>query len=531
MQANVDIAYNLILGGLSPEEFNKTYDFTVGFNELITNNNVVYQAELEYLLCKKLLDNNIKYSWGSIAVGNLDADVLVKNFQKVLEIAYSTCYHLYLQPNNLTIENNNYFIKRPIDWQNACAKANIRFPVLFGGESGTYFSWKNVERITEQQYFNVQTLIDKEFSSWNIPKLGFCLFSIGCEGSVGTDWNISDLSMYKSYNESLPVVNKNIAGINAWIWYAGDLTNASQNVNSLIIKYSDGTMFGDQNDNNVFRRQFQKWCPVLKSENFKVYAYGYIYLGNPVQEATVIAQAILQDNADGIILDVEYEAIGKSAKVFMDTLRNLVGVDAYIAFSPDLRILTGSKFPFNFNVDLLTEPFPWDDLVNTCDAILPQLYYTDFKTNVNTTFKLLETFTRAFPNKNITIIPVVPANTTLDDLKLSVQECKNRNLSSISIWRYDDFNNFQELKGLFNMFNDAELAIIGEQIFFVGAKIPFNPTSAITKAWIAAWKAGDYLGRPRGSEYPAGRFVCQEFELGNCWALVSDYSQFGYKVS
>lgn len=521
------------------------YKYCVGWNEVFTTKeHYAFIADCEVILCGMLHGLGMKYLWGSINVGNIEPDEFITIFKDINNIADGVNYHGYLPPNTVHVssDTNDDYVGRPYKWWKKCQEVGVNFPELFFGESGTYYPWKNV--LTAAQYQNVLIDINDLLRTWQhegMPILGHNAFALGAEGSMGTQWNMTDTSIIKDYNNMsvpvpLPPVQV-IQGNGAWIWYKSLSPNLfadlkRNNFQWLSVKYSDGNGFGDKFNSEVFQKQFKLLIQPLHDLSYKVYAYAYLYLDDPIGEATCIAQAVLQDKADGIILDAEYESVNKfkQAQLFFDTLWSLIPRETLVCYSPDFRILEGNTYlPWRSN--LSAEPWPWEIFNKNCKYVMPQLYWTDFQVTPAIAFDLIDIYKNTFPNAP-EIIPVFPSDASASELLVALEYSNKYQFSGCSIWRFDDLTPAlsKVLNNIWvNNLTDAELVLIGKKIFS-STNVPFNPDAALLKAWITSWRAGKYLGLPLGSEFVAGRYTCQQFEYDVCWAETGNWGNFGTGV-
>ncbi len=337
-------------------------------------------------------------------------------------------------------------------------------------------------------------------------------------------------------------------GVGAWLWYA-DLGGSTQQIIAvaqaahlgwLVEKYSDGAGWGDESNPTIFRDQFRATRAAFAAAGRAVGAYGYLYLVDPVGEAQAIAQAVA-DGADFLVFDVEYEAIGRMepAARFFTVLWGALPRRVPLAFAPDIRILVGNAPPpwSASSVNLMAEPWPWQTFLAHCDAVMPQLYSTDFGVSMSEAFGLVQAYRAAVSAQgwdDLPVVPILPATASVAEVVVGLRLAQQMGLPGVSLWREDDMpSDLQEAIARFawgGAMDESELAAIGQQIFHGGAGVDFNPTAALTAVWIQAWRDGHYLGRPRGPEFDAGRWRCQEFERGIAWAEKANWANRGYDL-
>ncbi|MDE2096691.1 MAG: hypothetical protein KGL39_05535 [Patescibacteria group bacterium] len=554
--------FGLVLGALTPDEFRALYDVAVGMNEPYDNarrDQWPWLVRFELRLCFRLQSVGIPYACIKAAPGNVDPDDLPKYFAPLLAVAACIADDNYCEPNATTIEDPAvpWYARRPFAWWQACKAAGIRFPPFLATETGTYKPWTQMP-MGEGDYANLQISYARMFDQWRqagMPVLaGPILFADGAEGTMGDEWNIGpsarqviatwnrSVGMESSSKPQIPVTNVPWAGTGAWVWYVSQCggldkmiaTAKAAGVQWLVVKMADGTGWGDQNNPTVFRDQFSAVCAAVKRAGIKCLAYQYVYGDQPGAEAVVASMAATL-GADGLVIDAEYEYVNKiaAADTYFAKLWSLLPSGFPLSFAPDLRILVdNAKAPWNAgSVNLSGEPWPWASFLRNCQAIMPQLYWTDFQVTPMDVFDLVRVLMDAERQNGWTadtVVPILPSNGTASDIQAAVGLTKALGLKGASFWQLDNAN-VTVLGGINWMTGptDAELSAIGEQLFFKTAGIPFNPTAALTAAWLDAWKGGNYLGRPRGTEFDAGRFRCQEFERNVAWAEINNWGNRG----
>ncbi len=168
-------------------------DFVAGANEYMGHPpNLAFAIPFELELCRQIQAAGRAYAWGSIACGNLDPDVFVQ-FHEVLAIADATLYHPYIKPNNTRLErlDEPWWFWRPKLWYDACRAQGLRFPIVVGGEGGSYYNWRDmhlapsdVTQIMADSMAGVQ-----ELQGQGIPYLGIAVYGFGLEGNESR-WNL-----------------------------------------------------------------------------------------------------------------------------------------------------------------------------------------------------------------------------------------------------------------------------------------------------------------------------------------------------
>lgn len=193
--------FGLILGGLNPADFRRIYKRTVGPNEYVGGDPARFwwANAFEVELCRLCHAANIPYAWGSVAVGNIDPIPFATTFAPINAIADSICYHLYLKPNvrALETEAEPYWAWRPWAWFCECRTRGVRFPALFGGESGTYFPWTGMG-LGQDAYIAICGQISGLLAllrARGVPILGHCVFGYGIEGAMGKEWNLDSAGL------------------------------------------------------------------------------------------------------------------------------------------------------------------------------------------------------------------------------------------------------------------------------------------------------------------------------------------------
>lgn len=520
-------------------ELQRLINFFVGDNEPYGNDLTVYDSTIQFELelCRLLQSRGLPYACVKAPPFNIPPEVLVEKFRPLLERAAYIADDNYTRPNATDMDpsTNEDCARRPFAWYKACKAAGVRFPRFVSTEFGTWASWRSYG-LDQGKYIALGAEMCRVFDEWQSVGMpiacGPMLYGIGLEGDQGV-WNIDGDGLHAmalfNYDRSrqAPVMAtipdpKPWAGKGLWSFYPpSSLPDMAKDLDWVAVKYADGSTYGDQNDSNVFRRTFKSLLPGLKANGTKVLAWVYVYGDDPVGEASV-ANSAEADGADGLIIDAEYEYVGKVKAA--DTYFNNLNHNIPVAFTPDFRLLINSQWP-------------WPRFTAECDAVMPQLYFTDFGNSPFETVRLISTYhqmreANAWPN--IDLCPIWPGNAYPTDLGTAFQ--LSIGYSGMSVWQASNIGdlNLKLLKG-FNLeggeVNPDELAIVGEQIWFKASGVPFNPTSALTKAWLKAISDGQYLGRPRGNEFDAGRFRCQEFERGVAWAQIGKWDNIGYELN
>lgn len=209
------------------------------------------------------------------------------------------------------------------------------------------------------------------------------------------------------------------------------------------VKLADGASWGTPTEPTVFHDQFVDLVGALHAAGIAVLAFVYDYLDDPLGEADKAGAAVAL-GADGIVLDVEYEAIGKlaAATIFLARLRAQLPAGFPVAFSPDLRILVGNaQAPWSDDQpNLEREPWPWDAFAAHCDALMPQLYFTDFQVRPEVAFGLVDVWRKLAAAKgwSIELAPILPANAGVGDLAAAVALAHQYGAVGFSLWRLDD---------------------------------------------------------------------------------------------
>jgi hypothetical protein len=167
-----------------------------------------------------------------------------------------------------------------------------------------------------------------------------------------------------------------------WVWYMDDqvVQSAAQaGYDYLLIKAGDGG-----NTWNQFHESVVQEC---HDTGIACVAWTYNYLADPGTELAVALHA-LDQGADGLVLDVEYEAVGRIDQGWELVTGLQHGQrDKWLGYSPDFRIAFGNRWPSGgFKPDV--EPWPWQAF-NTLDGVMPQLYWTDFGQSYATTLGMV----------------------------------------------------------------------------------------------------------------------------------------------
>ncbi|HLH24948.1 MAG TPA: hypothetical protein VK066_20695 [Chloroflexota bacterium] len=226
-----------------------------------------------------------------------------------------------------------------------------------------------------------------------------------------------------------------VHGSALWVWYAhqgGDWLSTAQaaGCSHVLVKAGDGGYAWPQ------------FTPALvdavHAAGLRCLAWTYVYLEDPAAEVAVGLQA-LGAGADGLALDIEYEAIGEDAdaRALVDGLR-AGAPDAWLGYAPDLRIAFGNRWPTGpFAPDL--EPFPWAWL-DQLDGVLPQLYYTDFAQPPALTVALAQRWADGIAARGGRVppcYPVLPCTSSPAALVAALDACRAAGYAGVSLWRWD----------------------------------------------------------------------------------------------
>ena len=230
--------------------------------------------------------------------------------------------------------------------------------------------------------------------------------------------------------------------------YDGDAAGVIAHLTALgaswvVVKLADGTSWGTATQPSVFHDQVVDLVGKLKAAGFHVSAWVYDYLSDPQGEADKAAAAAAL-GADGLVFDVEYEAVGKAAQAeaFFARLMPQLPAGYPLAFAPDFRILVGNSYaPWSAaSLDLTTEPWPWSSFATRCQVVMPQLYETDFAVTPDTVFGLVDAW-NALAAQNgwkLDLAPIFPSDATPSDLARAVTLAGQYGAIGYSLWRLDD---------------------------------------------------------------------------------------------
>lgn len=220
-----------------------------------------------------------------------------------------------------------------------------------------------------------------------------------------------------------------------WIWYdQGNWPQAAKDagLDYVLVKSGDG---GRDFNGGQFNEAL-----VFEAHNIGLscMAWTYCYLDDPVAEAQNALQAIAR-GADGVILDVEYEAIGKAnqAEVLVNTIKS-GAPDTFVGYAPDFRIAFANNWPkFGFNPD--PEPFAWATF-NTLDGVFPQLYWTDFQQAPLLTLEMANQWARGCQARGwplTDIYTVIPCTATEEDVTIFLNEANAQGFAGANLWRWN----------------------------------------------------------------------------------------------
>lgn len=217
-----------------------------------------------------------------------------------------------------------------------------------------------------------------------------------------------------------------------WVWYMGSgevIEQAAQaGYNYLLIKAGDGNSPWSQFNTTVIEQ--------CHNAGLACVAWTYNYLDNPGTELAVALHA-LDLGADGLVCDVEYEAVGRvdQGRAFVQGL--LEGDRGkWLGYSPDFRIAFGNRWPsYGFNPGI--EPWPWDAF-NRLDGVLPQLYWTDFNQSYQTTLDMVDLWIAGCEGEGWAVppvYPVFPSTASATELIAAADYAKSKGITGANVWR------------------------------------------------------------------------------------------------
>ena len=231
-------------------------------------------------------------------------------------------------------------------------------------------------------------------------------------------------------------------GKGLWIWnlkncFNGDINKIISKCKEVGVNY---LIICAGNKSVIWEEQFNpELIKILHANNIKIYSWARVYGDNPLEEAAIATWA-LDLGADGHVFDpeIEYEGKNQSAKTMLWTVRYHFP-DAFLAYSP---------FPM---ID--SHPnYPYVEFSKFCDAVMPQMFFGDFK--VRPEVIIIETskqFTN-WKNKATTydykesIKPIIPLGqaydnpkteyiSTAEDIAEFIQNAKE--YKSVNFWSFE----------------------------------------------------------------------------------------------
>lgn len=230
-------------------------------------------------------------------------------------------------------------------------------------------------------------------------------------------------------------------GRGLWVWYikscfGGNLDKIiakckEVGLTHLLIKSGDGT--------NTWHNQ---WTPDLikyfHDHGIKVYSWTYVYGDVPLREAA-IAMWSIDMGADGHVFDAEtqYEGKPNSAITMMRAVRQH-NPNTFLAYAP---------FPI---IDYHLR-YPYIEFGKYCDAVMPQMYWGDFKqrpqATINWTFQQFSKWEKIWKagGHGDSVKPIIPAGQAYDnptvgykntpaDIAEFIQGC--RGYKSVNFWSF-----------------------------------------------------------------------------------------------
>jgi hypothetical protein len=217
-----------------------------------------------------------------------------------------------------------------------------------------------------------------------------------------------------------------------WVWYTGNSDFirecAARGMNYVLVKAGDGPTSWAQFSPGLVDQCHQAGLGCM--------AWTYAYLGDPAAEAEVALEAIRR-GADGLVLDVEYEAVNRlqQGAQMVDLIR--ANTDSWVGYAPDFRIAFGNRWPRGgFSPDV--EPFPWESF-NKLDGVMPQLYWPDFAQNPIITMDMMTLWRegcedRGWPTPPI--YPIMPSTATAHDIVAAGEYAKTLGAKGANTWRW-----------------------------------------------------------------------------------------------
>jgi hypothetical protein len=260
-------------------------------------------------------------------------------------------------------------------------------------------------------------------------------------------------------------VNSPLAGAGLWSWYLPG-TMATQALGSLPVRHRAQRYYTQAVVPESIEAQDYDWLDRLKAQGLShvlvkagdgPYRWGqynaalveachdrelrcvpwvYAYGDNPGAEAQV-AIGVAQVGGDGLVLDVEYEYVGQfaSARQYVDLLRRNLP-DTFIGYAPDFRIAFANRWPAG-GWQPQNEPWPWETF-NELDAVIPQLYWTDFAQPWMRTMDLCHSWAVGCEREGWPvppIYPLLPANGTANDCGAAAEWAVAAGMRGVSLWR------------------------------------------------------------------------------------------------
>lgn len=170
----------------------------------------------------------------------------------------------------------------------------------------------------------------------------------------------------------------------------------------------------------------QPLIDALHGNDIDVWGWQYVYLQNPVQEATNALARIRELGLDGFVIDAEVEA-KKQATNAVTYARLLNGCRVPVALST-------YRFP------KLHNDFPWKQLLEPCSLVMPQVYWMKATNSSGQLIQCVDEY------KAVTKLPMVPTGAAFtergwtasaDQVLAFMKMAHTMGLSAVNFWKWD----------------------------------------------------------------------------------------------
>ncbi|MBT3241345.1 MAG: nuclear transport factor 2 family protein [Chloroflexi bacterium] len=219
------------------------------------------------------------------------------------------------------------------------------------------------------------------------------------------------------------------------------------NLTHVLIKIADGVnKFNFDRESNFDLAK--PLTDLLQSNGIQVWGWHYLRGTDPVNEARVSYERILELGLDGFVANAEYEfkTPGKDlvAKKFMEEMREAL---------PDLPMaLSSYRFPSYH------PQFPYKEFLDYCDYNMPQIYWQGAHNPAGQLTRSISEYQDIEPNR-----PIIPTGSvyaydgwepTVEDVQAYLEAVTELGIPATNFWSWDNCRNI--LPNQWNVIRDYE---------------------------------------------------------------------------